>query len=111
MRSEFDDFNETGFREASGVFGSEPFTIGGVPGTYFGILNEFTCEKELDIGGKFGTYTATVICALDDFSDLDGPLERTLDGKRVSIAGRDFKVSRVAHDGVTLTLGLTNPVK
>lgn len=114
MGSEFDDFNSLAFGDAADVMGREEFTIGGIDETFYGLLNEFTCERDLMIGGRSGTYTATILCALADFIDVDGlegPLERALEGKRVQINGRDFKIDRAAHDGSSLTLGLSNPSK
>lgn len=106
--SAFDDFNSTAFAETSDILGTEEFTIPGLTGTFTGILNEFTAERSIDLGGKQGLYSATLVCDLDQFDDLDGPLERTLEGKRLTLSGRSYKIDRVAIDSLNATLGLAN---
>lgn len=107
--SAFNDFHRSAFAESADIFGTEDFSIAGVVGSFTGVLNEFAAERDLMLGGKSGTYTATLTCDLDQFDDLTGPLERTLDGKRLTIAGRSFKIDRVTLDEATVTLGLANP--
>jgi hypothetical protein len=106
--SAFDDFTDESLSSSGDIIGRESFTITGLPGSYAGIVNEFTAAREIDLGGKVGTYTATVVCELDQFDDLDGPLERTLEGKRITINGSSYKCDRAALDGSSLTLGLAN---
>jgi len=106
--SAFDDFHRSAFADASDIIGIESFTIAGIALPFTGILNEFGAAREIDLGGKSGTYTATLTCDLDQFDDLDGPLERTLDGKRVTLGGRTYKIDRAAIDSATATLGLAN---
>jgi len=107
--SDFDDFNDSSLADAGDIIGREAFTF--VDGTepFYGILNEYGSVKSIDIGGIVGEYTATLICELDQFEDLEGPLERTLDGRKVTLNGRSFKVTRTFFDGSSITLGLTNP--
>lgn len=107
--SAFDDFNAESFADAGEIIGMESFTITNITGSFEGILNEFGSVKSLEIGGIVGEYVATVVCYPDQFSELSGPLERTLDGRRLVIAGRDFKITRVFLDECAVTLGLTNP--
>jgi len=109
--SAFDDFNDYGFDEAASVFGVDSFTIGGIATTFEGVLNEFGAEKQVDFGGLTGTYTATIIAEIDQFDDVTGPLERTLDGRTLVVDGRIFKINRCLLDDSTLTIGLTNPNK
>lgn len=107
--SSFDDFNSASFADAGDIIGRESFTIANLTGTFEGVLNEFGSVKSIDIGGIIGEYTATLVCDPDEFSDLDGPLERTLDGRKLTLAGREFKITRVFLDDCAITLGLTNP--
>lgn len=107
--SDFDDFNDEALADAGDIIGRESFTIATLEGSYAGILNEFGAVKSLTIGGIIGEYTATLVCELDQFDDLDGPLERTLDGRKITINGRELKITRVFLDGTAITLGLSNP--
>lgn len=104
--SDFDDFAAEALADSGDIMGTEEFTIPSLTGSFFGILNEFSAARDIDIGGKVGTYTATLVCELDQFDDLDGPLERTLEGKRCSIGSRSYKIDRAAVDSTSLTLGL-----
>lgn len=106
--SAFDDFCGEGLGSSFDEIGRDAFSIAGIEGDFRGILNEFTAARDIDIGGKVGTYTATVLCELDQFEDLAGPLERTLEGKRLTICGRAYKIDRVSLDNCSLTLGLAN---
>jgi hypothetical protein len=107
--SDFDDFNEFSLVDAGDIIGREGFTIVNTPGDFAGILNEYGSVKSIEIGGIIGEYTATLVCELDQFDELDGPLERTLDGRTVIISGRKLKITRTFLDGSSLTLGLSNP--
>lgn len=104
--TEFDDFTSEALADSGDIIGREEFTIAGITGTFEGILNEFTSARDIEMGGKNGTYTATVICELDEFDDIDGPLDRTIEGKRATFGTRVFKVERVALDGSSITLAL-----
>lgn len=108
--SAFDDFNTAAFDEASDIIGSESFTITGLAGSFTGILNNFGSAKVIDLGGIRSEVTATLECDPEQFEDLiTGPLEKGLDGRKVTIAGREFKITRAYLDTCSLTLGLTNP--
>lgn len=107
--SSFDDFNSESFADAGDIIGRESFTVTNLAGYFEGVLNEFGSVKSLDIGGIVGEYTATIVCDPDEFADLSGPLERTLDGRKLTLSGRDFKITRVFLDDCAITLGLTNP--
>lgn len=110
--SAFDDFNDTSFADAADIIGTEDFTIGGFSETFAGILNEFSAEKTIDIGGLVGTYLAILVCEPDQLTSvITGSIERALDGKVVTILGRSFKITRAALDESTITLGLSNPAK
>jgi len=106
--SDFDDFNDSCMIEAGDIIGREGFAIVDLDGTFYGILNEYGSVKSIDIGGIIGEYTATLICELEQFEDIEGPLERTLDGRKVTLNGRTYKVTRTFFDGSSITLGLTN---
>lgn len=108
MPSDFDDFCEEGLGASFDVVGRDDFTIAGLAGSFRGILNEFTAARDIDLGGKVGTYTATLLCELVLFDEIDGPLERALEGKRLTICGRNYKIDRAALDNCSLTLGLAN---
>ena len=109
MKSEFDDFCSESMADVGDIVGREEFTIVELAGPFSGILNEFGSVKEINIGGIVGEYTATVLCELDQFDEIDGPLERILDGRMVTLAGRKFKITRAFVDGISITLGLANP--
>lgn len=94
---------------ASDIIGGEEFTVSGYTGTFQGILNEFASEKEIEIGGIIGTYSATLVCELEQFDDCAGPLERRFDGRLVTVGGRTFKITRAALDDISLTFGLAHP--
>jgi len=108
--SAFDDFNDAAFAEASGLIGTEEFTIVGLAQTFTGILNSFGSAKVIDLGGIRGEHTATLECEPTQFEDaIEGSLERALDGRKLTIDGRSFKITRAYLDTCSLTLGLTNP--
>lgn len=107
--SDFDDFNSAAFADAGDILGRESFTIANLTGTFEGVLNEFGSVKSLQIGGILGEYTATLVCDPAQFDELDGPLERSLDGRQLTLGGRAFKITRVFCDACAITLGLTNP--
>ncbi|WP_395736279.1 hypothetical protein [Prosthecobacter sp.] len=106
--SDFNDFTQEAFGDAGDIIGREEFTIRGLAGAFCGIMNEFTAALEIDLGGKVGTYTATLVCQLEEFDDLAGPLEKALEGKRLSIGGREYKIDRVSVDSTSATIGLAN---
>lgn len=107
MPSAFDDFIRTGFDEAAQVLGQVSFTIEAK--TVLAVLNEFTAEQELIIGGKSGIYAATLIGARPQLAHVTAPIERTLYGRDITVDGRAFKITRCHLDGQTFTLGLSNP--
>lgn len=109
--SPFDAYNAQSFADAAAILGTESFTIAGLDEIYRGILNEFAAEKQIDLGGLLGTYTATLLCEPSQFDDIEGRLERTLDGRLVTLSGRTYKITRCALDDTALTIGLTNPAK
>jgi len=104
--NDFDDFTREALGDASDIVGQEEFTIPGLDGRFCGILNEFTAAREIDLGGKVGSYTATLLCGLDQFDDIVGPLELALEGRRCVIDGRSYKIDRAAVDSSSVTLGL-----
>lgn len=107
--SPFDAANQAAFTEAAAYFGQQRFTLGDK--TIAGILNEFGCEMDVIIGGKSGTYTATLIGDRRQISHITSPIERSLYGRDITIDGRTFKITRCALDEISFTLGLTNPSK
>ena len=102
----FDEFTSQALADSGDIIGTESFTIAGLAGTFFGILNEFSAAREIDLGGKVGTYTATLVCTLEQFDEVSGPLDRALEGKRCTIDSRAYKIDRVAVDSSSITLGL-----
>lgn len=104
--ADFDDFTSEALADSGDIIGREEFTITGLTGTFEGILNEFTAARDIELGGKNGIYTATLICELDQFDDVDGPLERTLEGKRAVCNSNTYKIDRVSVDCASITLGL-----
>jgi hypothetical protein len=108
----FDTFTESCGTEAFNVIGTAAFTISGIDGEFAGILNEFTSQKELSIGGILGTYTATLVVSRREIaSEVTQPIERALTGRSVTCEGRTFKVASVDQDTVFITLGLENETK
>lgn len=109
MTSALDDFLRTGFDEAAQVMGQVSFTL--LDKTVLAVLNEFTAEQELIIGGKSGIYTATVTGARPQLAHVATPIERTLYGRDITLEGRTFRITRCHLDGQTFTLGLSNPAR
>lgn len=109
MISEFEIFSQAGFTEAADIIGQVSCTIEGKP--VYGILNEFTAEQVLEIGGIAGTYTATLTGDKRELAHITSPIERTLYGLVITLESRKFKITRCALDSVSFTLGLTNPTK
>jgi len=105
--SQFDTFNSAAFGAAAAIFGEVSFTLDSV--TYTGVLNEFTAERELEIGGFVGNFAATLVCSLAQFSAITAPVERTLEGHQLTLSGRTFRIQKAAADECTLTLGLVHP--
>ena len=106
--TEFDEFTAEALVESGDIIGRETFTITGLTGNFAGILNEFTAARDIEVGGTRGTYAATVICELEEFDDVTGPLDRTVEGKRAVFGSRTFKIERIALDSSSITLGLAN---
>lgn len=106
--TDFDDFTSEALADSGDIIGRETFTIPGFAGEFHGILNEFTATRDIEVGGKVGTYTATVVCELEEFDDITGPLDRSIEGKRAVFDSRTFKIERVALDSSSITLGLAN---
>jgi hypothetical protein len=108
----FDTFTESCGTQAFNIIGTAGFTISGIDGEFAGILNEFTSERELTMGGKVGTYTATLVVSRREIaSEVTQPIERALTGRSVTCEGRVFKVASVEQDTVFITLGLENETK
>lgn len=107
--SEFDDFISGAMDEAMGVIGETPFTIDGR--TLAGDYSEFTGAKDLmaDGGGFMGDYAATILATVGQFSGFAHPLEKSLDGKRVTAKGREMRIVSVSVDSASVTLRLANP--
>lgn len=106
--TDFDEFTAEALTDSGDIIGRETFTIPGLTGEFHGILNEFTATRDIELAGAKGTYTATVVCELDEFDDITGPLDRSIDGKRAVFDSRTFKIERVALDSSSITLGLAN---
>lgn len=99
-----------GLSDMLATTGGKDFTIAGTTYRKAGILNEFTSSRELEIGGFMGKYDATVLAKRSIFTEAtDAQLERALDGEQLTIEGRVFRISRVAMDESSVTLGLTHP--
>lgn len=107
--SAFTDFLATSTSEASDVFGTVTVTITSVG--YAAIVDEFAAEREMEIGGFVGTYQATAFIRLALVSGLTAPIERTLEGKTLTVDGRTYRIDRAALDDAGVTLGLNNPDK
>ena len=106
--TDFDEFTAEALTDSGDIIGRETFTIPGLAGEFRGILNEFTATRDIELAGAKGTYTATVVCELDEFDDITGPLDRSIEGKRAVFDSRTFKIERVALDSSSITLGLAN---
>jgi hypothetical protein len=107
-----DTFTEGCADDAFNIIGTAGFTISGIDGEFAGVLNEFTSERELTMGGKVGTYTATLVISRREIAaEVDQPIERALTGRSVTCEGRVFKVASVEQDSVFVTLGLENETK
>ena len=107
--SALSDFSQQSLAEAALIFGTSTTTINGED--YEGIFDQFSAERELELGGYVGTYDATVVLQLADLAALAAPLERTLEGKSLTVEGRTFRIDQVGVDSAGVTLGLSNPHK
>jgi hypothetical protein len=93
-----------GMADAEDIFGGTSFTLEGK--TYLGILNEYEGEQEIELDGMLASYNATLVCQKPQFKLLAKPLQSTLRNKTITIDGVNYKVSRVAVDSGSVTLGL-----
>jgi hypothetical protein len=111
--SDFLDMMNGAFAESVGIFGATDFCI--ERHKFAGDVDLFDGDKTLiggsDGGGGWsGTYAGTIVAAKAQFAGkFAAPLEHTLDGKRLEISGRKFRVGRVIEDAISLTLHLENP--
>ena len=109
------DFLDTAsacFAEAGSILGQDEFTIGRQK--FCGDLNLLEAEKDLmsDGGGFVGTYEATIIAPIGQFTGkFPEPLERSLTGQRLTVKGRDERIIKAAVDAISVTLHLENPNK
>lgn len=98
--------------DAFAIIGGIAFTISGIDGEFSGVLNEYTSQRELDIGGLIGTYTATLVAKRREIAaEVTGQIEKVLTGRKVTIEGRVFKIANVGHDSISVTLTLENEMK
>ena len=100
----FDDFIADALGTAEEVFGGLAFTIDAV--SYTGILNEFSGDEEVELGGVLYAFSATLVCQRPQFSALTAPLHKTLQGKHVLIDGIKYRVAKAIADTASVTLGL-----
>jgi hypothetical protein len=91
--SDLDDLMSEGMIISEEVMGAERFYIAGLP--YVGILNEFSGEQEIELGGILSSYHATLVCQRPQFRAFGSPLHQTLQGKIVEIEGVKYTVQRV----------------
>jgi hypothetical protein len=112
IMSLFDTFSEGCLTDSANIIGEIAFTIGGINQEFAGVLNEYTAQRELDVGGLRGTYSATIVAKRREIAaSVSGQLEKTLTGRKVIIEGRTFKISTVDHDSISVTLTLENEIK
>jgi hypothetical protein len=114
--SAFDDFNTQSMGDAEEAIGGIAVTItlpsgSTVSGSPKAIVDQFTAERELEMGGYVGTYDARAMVRLTYLSGVTAPIERTLEGGTLTVDGRTFRIDVVELDSVTATLGLNNPKK
>jgi uncharacterized protein len=109
--SAFNDFNTQSMGDAAETIGETSVTITGVSGSPKAIVDQFTAERELEMGGYVGTYDARAMVRLTYLSGVTAPIERTLEGGTLTVDGRTFRIDVVELDSVTATLGLNNPKK
>lgn len=107
--SDLDDFLTSSQADAMEVIGTMSVTIDGT--TYPAVVNQFSAERELELGGFVGTYDASAFIELSELSALTAPLERTLEGKTLTVDGRTLRIDRVLVDVTGVTLALSNPAK
>jgi hypothetical protein len=110
--NDFLHFMGQGMEIAGAIFGQEEFRIGRY--TFCGDVDLFDSEKELmtDGGGFVGTYNATIVAGREQFGGkFAQPIERALDGKRLMIQGRKYRIVKAMQDAISMTLHLANPSK
>ncbi len=106
--SEFDDFNASGWDDASAVLGTKTCTIAG--NNYPGVLDQFGAVRTMDMGGFAGEYDATVLLKLAHVAAHAGTRpEKYFEGKQLLVSGRTYKIERAEVDELTVTLALVNP--
>lgn len=93
------------------VFGSVSVSISGVAGTFAAVVDQFSAERELELGGFVGTYDAVAFIQAADAAGITAPIERTLEGRTLTVDGRTFRIDRAIQDDAGITLGLANPAK
>lgn len=102
--SAFSDMIDAGMGEAEDIFGGTSFVLDSR--SYSGILNEYEGEQEMELDGMLGTYNATLVCQKAQFRMVTKPLQKTLNGKIITLDGLGYVVARVAVDSSSVTLGL-----
>jgi hypothetical protein len=113
MSNDFLDCMNSAFAEALEIFGATDFSI--ARHKFSGDVDLFDGDRELlggnDGGGGWGgTYSGTIVAPLAQFGrKFPSPLERSLDGKLLTISGRTFRIGRVIEDAISITLHLKNP--
>lgn len=106
MPSEFDDFMDAGFGEASEVIGKEEFTISGkhftTPRKVRGSLNELGTVSEVTLAGEQITFSSTLLIALAEFANLTPRQGQTVTRRK---DGRTFRiVGDIQRDSLAITV-------
>jgi hypothetical protein len=107
--SAFDIFNSSAIKQALPTFGQVSFTLESK--TIYAVLNDYSAEVDLMIGGKVGTYLATLTGDRSQLGHITGLIERVILGASITINSRAFKITACHLDEVSFTLGLSNPSK
>lgn len=86
------------------------FTIESQPGRYRGDLDELGVEStglRAKGGGLLSSYTGCILAAAGQFASITDP-ERTLQGKRLTLKDREYRITSATLDPSFLTIRLEN---
>jgi hypothetical protein len=101
MPSEFDAFCADGFDEALGVTGTIAIQWNGK--TLQASWDRLQAELELEEGGRVEKVTATALLALGEFLGSAIPVAQ----QRIKVpseGGREYRIVRVDHDAIAVSL-------
>ena len=110
MPHELYDFIGQGMEDFEAVVGGDlvTFTIAGIATLFTGDLDQASVEGTAlsqEGGGMVPTYSGTILARRGQFAAIPDP-ERALDGKKLVMGGKTYRIASVSADPAAVTFTL-----